>query len=674
MIHNPGPRDPHFAAEALALHIAEAMITSDREASFSEEPLACPSCGVELTGTKAFETFRVCPGCHRHFPIPARERLRLLVDAESFRETNAALISLDPLVFRDLLPVPDRLAQAAERFGGPGGGVSEAVLTGTGAIGGREAVVVVLDHAFLGASIGPVAGEKILLAMESAAARRLPFIAICTAGGARTQEGLLGLIQAPKIAAAAARLHRAGVPFVSVLAHPATGAAWAALANQADIILAEPGARIGLGGRQPGGENAGTAEGLLARGMIDGIVDRTSLRDTLAILVALFADRGEYRPATPGDASFSATAFTAGEPIAARRRVAGWQEAGLARHPERPRARDYLARLVTDWIELHGDRTGDDDPAMIVGLGRIVGIPAAFIAGDRGQPAGAGAFRKAERVLRLAGHLELPVIALVDTPGLDSGPGNDPAQTAAALAGVIGLTGLLPVPIVSVVIGEAAGAAGVALGIGDHILMQEHAVYTVGGAEGTDRRAAEPLAASRTLTAAECRRLGVVDTIIPEPSPAAHADPEAATRMLGAAVASALADLAGVGPRRLLNDRATKLRTLGQTTPEGREAARREVRELQELQRTLARSLGDLRERLEDHGLPRNLHLPQLPAPVRGRVHIDTSGLPTVEWARAELADRAVRLSAWRRHGEPPGEKPDLAPVTPGDERNEGSS
>ena len=167
MTHDPGPRDPHFAAEALALHVAEASasITSDREASFSEEPLACPSCGVELTGTDAFETFRVCPGCHRHFPIPARERLRLLVDAESFRETNAALISLDPLVFRDLLPVPDRLAQAAERFGGPGGGVSEAVLTGMGAIGGREAVVVVLDHAFLGASIGPVAGEKILLAM-----------------------------------------------------------------------------------------------------------------------------------------------------------------------------------------------------------------------------------------------------------------------------------------------------------------------------------------------------------------------------------------------------------------------------------------------------------------------------------------------------------------------------
>jgi acyl-CoA carboxylase subunit beta len=666
MIHDPGPRDPHFADEAFA----RVGITPELAAVFSDEPLVCPSCGVELSGTDGFETFRVCPGCHRHFPIPARERLRLLVDEESFRETNAALVSLDPLVFRDLLPVPDRLAEAAERFGGPGRGVSEAVLTGIGVIAGREAVLVVLDQAFLGACIGPVAGEKILLAMEAAAHRRLPLVAICTAGGARTQEGLLGLIQAPKIAAAAARLHRAGVPFVSVLAHPATGAAWAALANQADILLAEPGAKIGPGGRQAGSESARSAEELLAHGMLDGIVDRTHLRETLAKLLALFADRGKYRPATPGDAPPWSAGFTVGEPAAMRRRVAGWQEAGLARHPQRPSARDYLSRLATEWIELHGDRAGGDDPAMIAGIGRIAGIPAVIVAGERGQPARAGSFRKAERVLRLAGHLELPVVTLVDTPGIDAEPDGDLAETAAALAGLTGLIGFLPVPVVTVVIGEAAGAAGVALAIGDRILMQEHAVYTVGGAAGTDRRATEPLAASRTLTASECKRLGVADGVILEPLPAAHADPEAAARTLGMAIAAALDDLAGVGPRRLLDDRATKLRTLGQTTPEGREAARREVRELQELQRTLARSLGDLRERLEEHGLPRNLHLPQLPAPVRGRVHIDTSALPAVDWARSELVDRAVRLSAWRRHGEPPVTNQDLTPAAPGKKRN----
>jgi acetyl-CoA carboxylase alpha subunit len=350
-----------------------------------------------------------------------------------------------------------------------------------------------------------------------------------------------------------------------------------------------------------------------------------------------------------------------------RRRVAGWEEAVLARHAQRPCARDYLTRLVTQWIELHGDRDGNDDPASLAGLGRIAGIPVAIIATERGRPTTAATFRKAEKILRLAGHLELPVVTLVDTPGFETGSGNDPAQAAAALAAVIGLSGLLPVPVISVVTGEAAGSAGVALGVADRILMQEHAIFSVSGGEGTDRRAAEPLAVSRLLTAQECVRLGVVDTVVAEPHPAAHADVDAAARLLGAAIVDALADMASVGPRRLLDERATKLRTLGQTTPEGREAARREVRELQELQRTLARSLEDLRERWDERGLPRprGLHLP--PLPVRGRVHIDTSGLPAVDRARTELVERAGRLTARRRGGEtaPVRTAEDLAPVAP---------
>lgn len=658
MDHGPGARDPHFAVNRAA----------SPDAATIDQPLACPSCGAELTGTRAFETFRVCPGCRRHFPIPARERLRLLVDDGSFRETNAALVSLEPLVFRDLLPVPDRLAEAAERLtSGPGGGVNEAVLTGIGRIAGHDAVLIVLDHAFLGASIGPVAGEKILLAMEAAAARRLPLIALCSAGGARTQEGLLGLIQAPKIAAAAARLQRAGVPFVSVLVHPAIGAAWSALACQADIILAEPGAMIDVGNRPASAEIGNAAEALLTRGIIDGIVNRTDLRPALGKLLGLFAGRGEYRPTTHPTAPRGSIS---GEP-AARRPVAGWEEVELSRHPERPRARDYIARLITDWIELHGDRASGDDAALTIGLGRIGGIPVAIIAGERGCPAGPGAFRKAERLLRLAGHLELPVVALVDTPGLESGIASDPARTAAALAGVSGLTGLLPVPVVSVVIGEAGGAAAAAIGAGDRVLMQEHAVFTVGGAEGTDRRAAKPLAVSRVLTAHECKRLGVIDTIVPEPWPASHADPEGAARALGAAIASALTDLAGTGPRRLLDDRAAKLRSLGQTTPEAREAARYEVRELQELQRAVARSLGDLRERLEGWQRPQ-ISAPQLSDAVRGRVHLDPSALPAIDWAKSELIERAVRLST-RRDGEP-RPRPDVIPAAPlaSDRENEG--
>lgn len=656
MADSPGSRDPHFASQP--------FITT--EFHTIDETLACPTCGVELTGTPDFDIYCVCPTCHRHFPIPARDRLRLLVDSETFRETNAALVSLEPLVFRDLLPVPDRLAEAAERAGsGPGSGVSEAVLTGTGAIGGHQAVLIVLDHAFLGGSIGPVAGEKILLAMESATSRRLPLIALCTAGGARTQEGLLGLLQAPKIAAAAAAMHRTGVPFVSVLAHPATGAVWTALATQADIILAEPGAHVGPSGQQSGVEQVETSESLLARGLIDGVVDRPHLRETLSRLLGLFADRGAYHPAP--FASF-AIATPSGETDAARRRAAGWEEARLAHHPERPRAEAYLTRLVTDWVELHGDRTCQDDGALLTGLGRIAGAPVAVIASQGTRVATAGAFRKAKRILRLAGHLELPVVAFIDAPGAEAGHDTAPAETAAELAGLIGLIGLLPVPVISVVIGEAAGAAGVAFAAGDRLLMQEHAISTVSGGSGVDRRAAGPLTASRALTASECQRLGFADIIVPEPRPAAHANPDDAARMLGSAIATTLTELASIAPRRLLDDRALKLRALGQTTPEAREAARYEVRELQELQRTLARSLGDLRVRLEGLQLP-HLQVPQLPGPVRDRVHLDTSALPTLDRARSELAERmerAVRLAPWLPSDSPSGD--DLSPVSAHDE------
>lgn len=123
--------------------------------------MACSACDAVLSGTEPFEIFRVCPTCRRHVPLPARERLSLLVDADSFVETNAALVSVEPLLFRDPLPVPDRLADARERsdVGGTGGLLGRAVVTGMATIGAREAVIVVLDHANVGAGMRGARGR-----------------------------------------------------------------------------------------------------------------------------------------------------------------------------------------------------------------------------------------------------------------------------------------------------------------------------------------------------------------------------------------------------------------------------------------------------------------------------------------------------------------------------------
>jgi acetyl-CoA carboxylase carboxyl transferase subunit beta len=619
-----------------------------------ELALDCPSCGSILSGAETYEVYRVCPNCRRHFWLTGRERLDLLLDPGSFAETNAALASVDPLVFRDPLPLPDRLAEERER-----GGIGEAVITGVGTIGGQSAVVIVLDFAFLGGSLGIVAGEKVTLAMELAATRRLPLIAICSGGATRAQEGILSLVQLAKTASAAARLHRSGVPFVGVLTHPTTGGVYAGLANQADILLAEPGAQIGLtAARVPAGAAIGTgtntSEFLLDHGLIDDIVDRTRLREVLAALVDLFANRGAVNPVTP-----------LSPPAPSNLRAS--EEVALARHGERPTAADYVEFLMPTFVEFHGDRVSADDPAVICGLGRLNGVSVAVIAQERGRGdyrarrrggrMDAGGYRKAVRMMRLAGHLEMPLVTFVDTPGVMSGAEAESGGIGVALAQALGLMSILPVPIVTAIVGEAGSAGALAIGVGDRVVMQEHAVYSVFGPESALYRESDralDAASSLKVTARDCLRLGIVDRIVPEPNPGAHADPVAAATALGAAIGQALSEVSGAAPRRLLDDRARKVRQFGQATPEGREAARLEIKEWQDLQRTISRSLGDLRGRIEGRqltlpALPTLSQLPHLP-------NLPQLRRPNVN--RADLEAFAGRLAATGRgfvRGQPQG-------------------
>ncbi|MFL5759423.1 MAG: carboxyl transferase domain-containing protein [Thermomicrobiales bacterium] len=633
-------RDASDRGKASAVETDASLI--DIAADFE---LDCPTCGINLLGNELFEIFRVCPSCHRHFSLPARERLTLVVDPGTFQETNAALISVDPLVFHDQLPFPDRLAEAQERTG-----VSEAVITGSGEIGGQPAVLILLDCQYLGGSIGVVAGEKIVLAMELAATRRLPLIVFSSGGGARTQEGMLSLVQIAKTASASARLHRAGVPFISVLTHPTTGGVYAGLGAQADIILAEPGAWIGLNPARrltPGLGEGGTttAEEMLAHGMIDDIVDRAKLRDLLANFLALFAMRGTPRPNTPL-ASFNA------------RSVPTWEAEVRARHVGRPTSRDYIRTLMPSFVELHGDRATGDDPAVVCGIGRLDGVTVAVIGQDRSHGATtearstAAGYRKAVRLMRLAGHLELPLVTLIDTPGTATGVAAEVDGIGMAIAQSLAMISMLPVPVICTLIGEGGGSGAIALGVGDRILMQENAVYSVVGPETAGmplhRSSSHATSAvtSLKLTSRECLRLGVVTTIVPEPPGGAHEDIVFAAAQLRIAIVQSLADLAGVGPRKLLEDRSRKTRYMGQTTPEGREAARLELKELQELQRTLSKSISELRDDLRVRWENRNLSLPNIPnLPTIARLHLH----------RPDLGELADRLAALRASVQSPG-------------------
>ncbi len=259
----------------------------------------CEGCKRTLYEGELAENDRVCPTCGHHFELTAPQRIELLADPGSFAETDAGITPCDPLEFEAAKAYVTQLASAAEKSGLP-----EAVVTGRATIDGRPVVLGVMDFRFIAASMGSVVGEKITRAFELATAEGLPIVLVTASGGARMQEGMLSLMQMAKTSAAAERHSRAGLPYVVVLTDPTYGGVTASFAVLGDVLLAEPGAMIGFAGpalveqttRQRLPKGFQTAESLLQHGMIDDIVPRAELKETLAVLLTYLqprANRGE---------------------------------------------------------------------------------------------------------------------------------------------------------------------------------------------------------------------------------------------------------------------------------------------------------------------------------------------------------------------------------------------
>lgn len=270
----------------------------------------CPQC-KELNYAKEFrEAEKVCQNCGYHAALTARERLALLLDAGSFEEWDAGLRPEDPLGFVAGPPgkeetYRDKLSRAINKTG-----QTEAIISGRGTIKDWALVIVVTDFGFMGASMGSVYGEKIARATERAVELGLPLLTISASGGARMQEGLLSLMQMAKTTAALSQLSTAQLPHFSLLVDPCYGGVYASYTTIADLIIAEPGARIGFAGtrvveqttRQKLPEGFHTAEFQLEHGMLDLIVSRRELRDTLATLLKLYTRGREWQPlGAPGE-------------------------------------------------------------------------------------------------------------------------------------------------------------------------------------------------------------------------------------------------------------------------------------------------------------------------------------------------------------------------------------
>ena len=254
--------------------------------------ITCPKCGQESERRLVAQGLSVCPKCGYHWPIGAYYRLSTILDPGSFRELHPRLSAGDPLHFPGY---QEKLDAAQHKTG-----LTEAVVTATGTIGGSRCVVGVLDSRFLMGSMSTAVGEKVTLAIEFAAKNKLPLILFSASGGARMQEGILSLMQMAKTSAALARFSDKGLLYISVLTDPTTGGVTASFASLGDIILAEPGALIGFAGprviQQTIGETLPEgfqrAEYQEEHGFVDAVVPRDQMRDTLARLLRLHEKGG----------------------------------------------------------------------------------------------------------------------------------------------------------------------------------------------------------------------------------------------------------------------------------------------------------------------------------------------------------------------------------------------
>jgi acetyl-CoA carboxylase carboxyl transferase subunit beta len=261
------------------------------EIKFSDELwIKCNSCN-EIIYRKVIErNFQVCPKCNYHFQIPARKRIDCMVDPGTFIEYDSNLTSADPLEFKDLKRYPHRIKESQETTG-----QKDAIICGEASIKGEPVMVGAFEFNFMGGSLGSVVGEKITRLIERAIEKRVGVVIFCASGGARMQEGILSLMQMAKTSAVLARLNEARIPYISVLTDPTTGGVSASVGMLGDIVIAEPKAMIGFAGprviketiRADLPEGFQRAEYLLEHGMVDLIVERKDLRQTLGSLLEM---------------------------------------------------------------------------------------------------------------------------------------------------------------------------------------------------------------------------------------------------------------------------------------------------------------------------------------------------------------------------------------------------
>lgn len=412
------------------------------------------------------------------------------------------------------------LVRAAERSG-----VDESILTGTGRIDGRPVALIINEFDFLAGSIGIAAAERIVAAVRRATAERLPLLASTASGGTRMQEGTPAFVKMADIARALADHKAAGLPYLVHLRHPTTGGVFASWGSLGHLTSAEPAALVGFLGPKvfealnghPFPEGVQVSDRLAARGIIDGVIPTGRLRATASTVLTLLLDP----PAEPSERRPERDS-----------QIDAWDAVEATREPDRPGIRDFLTHASDVTVPLPGTGTGECDPAVLVALARLDGTACVVVGHDRTAPAalGPGGLRKAQRGMRLAEQLGLPLVTIVDTAGAALSEDAELGAIAPEIARSLATLTSLSVPTVSVLLGQGCGGGALALTPATTVIAAERSWLSPLPPEGasaimfgTVDRAAD-MARAQGVGASELKAAGIVHHIVAE-----HDDDDVAT-------------------------------------------------------------------------------------------------------------------------------------------------
>jgi len=541
--------------------------------------IKCTRCNESIYKDDAVENSYVCPKCQGYFRMKANTRIRMILDKNSFKESDIGLKSKDPLNY----PGYDKKIKSLQSKTH----LDEAVKVGTGTIDGRPVVIGVCDTRFLMGSMGSVMGEKITRAFEYATQEKLPVILFCCSGGARMQEGIVSLMQMAKTSAAIKRHSDKGLLYVSVLTDPTTGGVTASFATLGDIVLAEPNALIGFAGPRVIQQTIGQklpegfqrSEFLVEHGIIDGIIERKALRDTLSQVIKTHAENVGYANFINqvSDLDNENSAQWQQDIFENENEKTAWEKVQIARGADRPTSLDYINEIFTDFIEMHGDRSLRDDGAVVGGIAMLDGQPVTVIGIQKGKttkenvlrnfgmPSPEG-YRKALRLMKQAEKFNRPIICFVDTPGAFCGmDAEERGQGTAIATNLLEMSGIR-VPILSIVISEGGSGGALALAVGNQVWMMENATYSVLSPEGfasilwKDSKRAKEAAEVMKITAKDLEELKIIDKIIEEEVPVCEETLPEITRTIKREMKVFLQAQSALGVEEIVNQRYARFR------------------------------------------------------------------------------------------------------------------